>query len=110
MWEHTLDTDALGDLGIQFHDMEECYADNQPDGTVVVIGQSVEKGLFFEGEIPLTAAFDPAKLQFNYCDIDGWKLISSVIYNGEDIYSENYDTNGKSMEVSWQVIGEDGNE
>ena len=72
------------------------------------IGQSVEKGCFFEGELNLTAPFDPAKLAINYSDIEGWSLITGVTYDGEDIEGyDGYDTRGKSSEFKFYDTGED---
>lgn len=109
-WEHALSLEGLDKQGVVLHDSMVCDVDEQPQGTVVVIGQSAEKGMFFEGEIHLTAPFDPTKLQFGYSNIEGWKIVDSVIYDGEYIDSDDYDTVGKSMEVMWLVVGEEDDE
>jgi hypothetical protein len=108
VWSHTLDPADLSEIGVEVEEVEEVYSSEQPAGTVVCYGQSVEKGLFFRGEIKLTSPFNPKKLKINYSDIDGWRLVSSVIYDGEELESWDYDTTGKSFEVDWMVIDEDG--
>ena len=98
VWESDLDLDALAKHSIEMNCYEEVYPDDTaPAGSYYYIGQSVEKGLFFEGEIHLTAPFDPKLLSLSYGDYDGWELCNSVVYNGEDIDNENYDTSGKGM-------------
>jgi hypothetical protein len=42
-----------------------CEDRSDRENTVGFIGQSVEKGTFFDGELDLTAPFDPKKLCYH---------------------------------------------
>jgi len=105
----------LGDLnlikaGVNVEESGEflCADRSDRENTVGFIGQSVEKGCFFEGELELTAPFDPAKLTITFCDVEGWCLIGSVSYDGVEIEGyDGYDTRGKSMEMKFYDTGED---
>ena len=109
-WQCDLDYSKLTDAGVEVDETEESLCSDRADreNTVGFIGQSVEKGCFFEGELNLTAPFDPAKLAINYSDIEGWSLITGVTYDGEDIEGyDGYDTRGKSSEFKFYDTGED---
>jgi len=95
VWSHSLDINELEDSGIDVEGVSEHYV-NWNDGKVVFYGQNFEKGLFFGGSFELTAPFDPKKLKFYTDDIDGWEICNTVTYAGEDIFSDDYDTTGKS--------------
>jgi hypothetical protein len=84
---------------------DESYIDDQSSGTVVFIGNSNEKGTFFEGEIELTAPFDITKLVLGYDEIDGSEIINTVEYNGECIDNWGGNTDGKSSEFGFYVAG-----
>jgi len=80
----------------------------QEPGTCVFIGQSVEKGTFNGYSLPLTVPFDPSKLKIHYGDYEGWCLVGSVTYGGEDLESlDNIDTSGKSAEYQLLRVGDD---
>ena len=109
-WQCKLGYSELTDAGVEVDETEESLCSDRTDreNTVGFIGQSVEKGVFFEGELNLTAPFDPAKLAINYSDIEGWSLITGVTYDGEDIEGyDGYDTRGKSSEFKFYDTGED---
>jgi hypothetical protein len=95
VWEHNLDTADLYEDGIEVEQVTEQYV-NWHDGKVVFYGQNFEKGLFFGGDIELTAPFDPKKLKFLTDDIDGWEICSCITYADQDIDNDDYDTTGKS--------------
>jgi len=84
---------------------DEVWIDSQPEGTVVFIGRSNEKGTFFEGEIELTAPFNIEKLQLSYDEIDGEEIINSVTYDGEDIDNNGGSTDGKSSDFGFYIAG-----
>jgi hypothetical protein len=68
--------------------------------THAFVGQSVEKGTFFTGEIETLGRFDPRKLSFSVLDIEGWPLVNGVSYESEIIDDTGgYDTRGKSMDL-----------
>ena len=109
-WQCKLGYMDLTDAGVEVDETEESLCSDREDreNTVGFIGQSVEKGCFFEGELGLTAPFDPAKLAINYSDIEGWSIVTSVTYDGEDIEGyDGYDTRGKSSEFKFYDTGED---
>jgi hypothetical protein len=89
---------------------EEVWIGSQPDGTVVFLGNSNEKGTFFEGEIPLTAPFDIRKLTLGYDEIDGEEIINSVTYDGEDIDNWGGSTDGKSSDFGFYIAGSNKND
>lgn len=85
---------------------QEAWICQVSPGSTVFVGRSNEKGTFFEGEIELTAPFDPTKLTLVYDDIDGSEIISSVMYDGEDIDNNGGSTNGKSSEFGFFLVKE----
>lgn len=105
IWENSLDVAELEEAGVQVSCVEEIYAMDQDVGTPVFIGQSGEKGLFFGGPFVLRSPFDPAKLSISCSDIEGWQLSNSVSYDDVDIDNEDYDTVGKSMDMSIVLVG-----
>lgn len=89
----------------EFDYADAVFIDDKPPGTIVFIGNSNEKGTFFEGEIELTAPFDINKLTFHIEDVDGSEIVSGVSYDNQ--YIDNYggDTTGKSSEFGFYVAG-----
>lgn len=76
---------------------EHCTADS-----AVFVGQSFEKGCFFEADLELTEPFDIAKFKFTYSDIAGWPILNIVEYAGEELDGSNgYSTTGKSMSFNF---------
>ena len=109
-WQSNLGYSTLTDAGIEVDETDEFLCSDREDraNTVGFVGQSIEKGCFFEGELELTAPFDPAKLAISYMDVEGWSLINSVTYNGVDIEGhDGYSTNGKGGEYKFYDTGED---
>jgi len=89
----------------EFQCNDEVYIDSQPNGTIVFIGRSNEKGTFFEADIPLTTPFDITKLILGYDEIDGEEIINYVSYDGEDIDNWGGNTDGKSSDFGMYVAG-----
>jgi len=77
---------------------EEVWAGSRKKGEVVFIGNSNEKGTFFEADLELTAPFDITKLGLHYEDFDGEDIVNGVSYNGEDIDNWGGSTDGKSSD------------
>ena len=107
VWECVLTTEALEAEGVTVVCDEETYISEQPEGTVVFYGAQGEKGLLFGNDFPLTSPFDPKKLTINYGDFDGWEMVISVLYDGEDIDNYNLDTTGKWAESKWIIVGDE---
>jgi hypothetical protein len=82
---------------------DEVWIDEKPAGTIVFIGNSNEKGTFFEADLPLTMPFDITKLTLNYDEIDGEELVNGVEYDGEDIDNWGGNTDGKSSDFGFYV-------
>lgn len=108
--------DENGDEVLQLelgHDLEDkgceisCFCsedieDYVDEKTAVFVGQSFEKGTFFDAELNLTEPFDIAKFRFVYSEIAGWQILNCVEYAGEDLDGSNgYSTNGKSSNYSF---------
>jgi len=112
LWESNLDIDNLEDKGVNIHGHSRiCPEEDEPAGTCVFLGQNFEKGTFFSGTIRITQPFDHRKLSISWTDCDGWRLISGVEYDGEEVEGyDGYSTTGKSMEFRvYQVDKEDDN-
>ena len=109
VWEQELGHD-LEDQGCTV----ECFCDEEieehcNDEQAVFVGQSFEKGTFFDGELELKQPFDPAKFKFTYSDVAGWSILNVVEYDGEDIDgSGGYSTTGKSSEYNFYFRNEEG--
>ena len=109
-WQSNLGHGTLTDAGIEVDEFAEFLCSDRSDreNTVGFIGQSTEKGVFFEGELDLKAPFDPTKLKISYVDVEGWSLVTGVEYEGEDIEGhDGYDTRGKGSEFKFYDTGED---
>lgn len=100
LFESNLDLDHLANQGIDTSSHSHCRPnEDEPDGTCVFLGQNFEKGTFFSGTVRITQPFDHKKLSISWTDCDGWRLISGVTYDGEDVEGfDGYSTTGKSME------------
>jgi hypothetical protein len=97
LFESACDVEGLSAKGIDISS-GSVYRPSQDleSGTCVFLGQSFEKGLFFSATVRITEPFDVSRLSISYTDCDGWRLISSVEYAGEDLDgSSAYSTNGK---------------
>jgi len=89
----------------EFDCNDEVWIDQEEPGTVVFLGDSSEKGTFFESEIPLTAPFDITKLVLGYDEIDGEPIINAVTYDGKEIDNWGGSTDGKSSSFGFYIAG-----
>jgi hypothetical protein len=97
LFESSCDVEGLSAKGVDISS-GSVYRPSQDleSGTCVFLGQSFEKGSFFSATVRITEPFDVSQLSISYTDCDGWRLISSVEYAGEDLDgSSAYSTNGK---------------
>jgi hypothetical protein len=86
---------------------DEIWAGSKPKGTVVFIGVSNEKGTFFEADLELRAPFDIEKLELHYEEFDGEEIVTSIVYDGEDIDNWGGSTDGKSSDMNMVLITDD---
>jgi len=89
----------------EFDYADAVFIDDQPPGTVVFIGNSNEKGTFFEGSIDLTAPFDINKLTFHIEKVEGRDVDVGASNCDESIDNYGGDTTGKSSEFGFYVAG-----
>jgi hypothetical protein len=105
--ESTLDHHALESHGIECECMGSTERDEAGVGNAVFVGQSIEKGVFFEATVTITRPFDPSQLRLGYWSIDDWNICQSVEYCGEELEgTDAYSTNGKGSECWLEYIGE----
>lgn len=103
-WVCQAGLDELEDAGVEVERSGGFDLDDIEDHEVVFNGGQGEKGTFFEGEIDLKEPFDPKKLTIYYEDCNGWWIIGTVEYDGEEIDGSNgYSTTGKWSESKWIV-------
>ena len=96
IFQSRLGIGTLIDQGIEVSEYEDIDVDDFP-GEGVFVGQNLEKGTFFECEFEITKPFDLTKLEFTYSTYDGWAILDSLSYDGEDLDgSDAYSTSGKS--------------
>ena len=107
VWSCSLGSSALEEAGVAVEESEEQYISDNPEGTVFFYGAQGEKGLLFGNEFELRAPFDPKKLKITYGDYDGWQMVYSITYDGEDIENYDYDTTGKWSEAKWIIVGDE---
>lgn len=89
--KHGIDPDGINS--------EEYYIRYDSDAEYAFLGQSVEKGTFYTGEVEVFGKFDPRKLSFSHIDVEGWDLINGVSYESEIVEDTGgYSTTGKSLE------------
>lgn len=101
VFECALDYEELEKHGIDSEGfaVEEFYVQWDSEANYAFLGQSVEKGTFFTGEVEVLGKFDPARLSFSYIDIEGWQLLNGVSYESEIIDDTGgYSTTGKSLD------------
>lgn len=106
VWSQQLNIEALKQDGVKVEETTLFDRDEQPDGTCVFTGRSIEKGLFAECTITTDSPLDLSKLTINVEIIDGWSLVTSITYDDELLDNENWDTTGKSLEYELFMIGE----
>lgn len=102
IWENSLDLDSLDAQGVATDGHGHVRPnETEPDGTFVFFGQNFEKGCFFSAQVRITQPFDPSRLRVTWMDCDGWRLITGVEYDGEELDGSGaYSTTGKSMEFN----------
>jgi hypothetical protein len=101
VFESSLDSEELEKHGVdpEGFAVDEYYVQFDSDAKYAFLGQSVEKGTFFTGEVEVIGKFDPRKLSFSYIDIEGWQLVNGVSYQSEIVDDTGgYDTTGKSLD------------
>lgn len=109
LWVHNCGYSDLDDTGIEVEEGggAEIY-EHLDENTVVFWGGQGEKGCFFDGEFVIRAPFDPKKLKIVYENCDDWYIISTVLYDGEEIDgSGGYSTTGKWAEQKWVLFGDE---
>ena len=100
IFDEKLDYDDLETLGVEISG-DESFASSHDDVEYYYCFQSTEKGTFFSAEFTLKAPFDPKKLKIETMDVEGWDLVSSVSYDGEELEGmDGYDTTGKGYYCS----------
>lgn len=100
IWESRLGIGTLQDQGAEV-DWTSCIERADFPDQYLFIGQSIEKGQFWDGTIRITRPFDPRLLHFNVVEVDGWLLFGGLTYDGQDPEDlGNYDTNGKGSDFS----------
>lgn len=87
---------------------DECWIGGNPEGTIVFVGSSNEKGTFFEGEIELTQPFEIEKLSLVYEEVDGEDIVTGVSYDGEEIDNWGGSTDGKSSDFDMYLVKKEG--
>jgi len=83
----------------------DCVDDVYPEqGTYIVQMLSMEKGTFFDTTIETVGDFDPKKLKIQYSETtNGEDVIRGMTYNGQELYNDGGDTNGKGYSAAiWQ--------
>jgi hypothetical protein len=100
IWESRLGVGTLQDHGAEV-EWTSCIERADFPGEYLFIGQSIEKGQFWDGTVRITQPFDPSRLSFRVVEVDGWSLFGGLTYDGQDPEDlGNYDTTGKGSEFS----------
>lgn len=108
LWVHNCGYSDLEDSGVTVNQLGGEDLDDLDDGEVVFWGGQGEKGCFFDCEFVLRAPFDPKKLTIGYENCNGWYIINSVEYDGEELDgSGGYSTTGKWAEHKWILGGDE---
>ena len=102
LWVHNCGYSDLEDSGATVNQMGGEDLDDLDENEVVFWGGQGEKGCFFDAEFVLKQPFDPKKLTIGYENCDGWYIINSVEYDGEELDGTGgYSTSGKWTEHKW---------
>jgi hypothetical protein len=108
VFERSLDDiDGCSDDSPEWSCDDEIWIGREPKGTVVFVGNSNEKGTFFEADLELTAPFNITKLTLCYDEVDGEEIVNSVYYDGEEIDNWGGSTDGKSSDFTMALITDD---
>jgi len=100
----SLDLDHLKSQGVSLTEETSISTSELDEDTYGICAQDVQKGTLFSGEI-VTDSFDPTKLGFTHITVNGWTLITSISYDGEDLDNEGGDSEQKSFEIDFFVGG-----
>lgn len=106
VWSQKLDYQALRGDGVAVTEAIHFDRNDEPDGTCVFVGRSIEKGLFIECMITTKSLLDPSKLTLSIDTIDGWSLLTYITYDGEELENQGADTVCKALEYELFMIGE----
>jgi hypothetical protein len=108
IWAHNCGFNNLEDAGVTVNEHGGEDLDDLDENQVVFWGGQGEKGCFFDAEFVLREPFDPKKLIIGYENCNGWYIINSVEYNGEELDgSGGYSTTGKWTEHKWILGGDE---
>jgi len=86
---------------------EEVWINMREPGEIVFVGNSNEKGTFFEADIELKSPFDITKLTLHYDEVDGEEIVTGASYDGEDLDNWGGSTDGKSSDFTMCLVEED---
>ncbi len=106
VWSQKLDLDVLRNDGVVIEEQTLFDIKTESDGSCFYIGKSIEKGNFIDCAIELNTPFDLRKLTITVETIDNWKLLTYMRYDGEDLDNQGPDTDSKSFEQEFFMIGE----
>jgi hypothetical protein len=102
IWVHNCGYSNLEESGVTVNQWGGQELDDLDENEVVFWGGQGEKGCFFDCEFVLKSPFDPKKLTIGYENCDGWYIINSVEYDGEELDGTGgYSTTGKWTEHKW---------
>jgi len=108
LFQTNLDIAHLENQGIGAECSEGFESDELDDGTVIFWGGQGEKGCFFDAELTLTQPFDPKLLKIYYGNGDGWNIVTSIEYDGQDLEGQDgYSTTGKWSENKFHIVGDE---
>jgi hypothetical protein len=100
IWETRADIETLEAAGVGVECCSNIEREDFP-GQYLFIGQSTEKGCFGSYRLRLREPFDPRKLRIHMDEIDGWRLVSGIEYDGEEPDNQgDYDTTGKGSDFA----------
>ena len=108
IFQTTLDPSDIEDKGSEVEEVSDFYPEHVCEkGTVLIWHGQGEKGTFFGTTERFTQPFDPKKLKINYQDMDGWMILTTIEYDGEELYDNDYSTTGKWGETKWVIVGDE---
>ena len=100
VWESRADIETLEAAGVDIECRSNIEREDFP-GQYLFIGQSTEKGCFGSYRVRLREPFDPRKLRIHMDEIDGWRLVSGIEYDGEEPDNQgDYDSTGKGSDFA----------
>ena len=96
--------DLNGLEGVTFDVLDDAWLTMKGAGSTVFYNVGAEKGTFFEGEIQLTAPFEPEKLCLTCREVEGDEIISRVEYDGEEVVNGDHSTVGQSGDPAFYLV------